>query len=154
MENLLPLPSTAEPTPADLAALEADFSDLEDLLSDSLLALAKAPNRRTLKDTKKAVDTFLTIRQEWRILENIQVWEMIRCSCGHCGTITFVRNMQRRKKCGQDLINICTVAELEPGVQPTMALCTRQVNSCEYCADLAVEQFRDFQEVIKPQEMK
>jgi hypothetical protein len=148
LTTLSPLASH-EPSPADLAELEADFGDLDDLLAESTLLHARASNRRIYKETKIKVDAFLALRQEWRILENIQVWEMTRCDCGHCGTINFVRNMQRKQKVGQAVINICTVEELEPEVRPTMALCTRPVSRCEYCAQLDVERFQDFKEVVK-----
>ena len=138
-----PLPP--EPATSDLAF---DSANLEALLSERITNVNKAINRRFLKETKAAVDAFLASREAWEVLENIQVWEMIRCDCGHCGTIVLARNMQRRRKSGLKIINLCTVDELPPDTPVTLALSTRHVRKCEYCSPPDITEFRDFKEVV------
>ncbi len=131
--------------------LEPDFDDLSDLdalLEQSIALNTKKPNKRVYKETKDAVDAFLAHKPVWEILENIEVWQMTKCKCGGLGTMTFVRYMQKLKKVGQAVLHWETVKELKAEDVRRFALVERDVERCEFCADLHIEEFRAFQEVI------
>jgi hypothetical protein len=136
--------SKSEPDPFVL-------SDLDDLLSESMAAAKKPTNRRIYKEAKVAVDGMLEAYKQiaWTVEESIEVWQMTKCKCGGLGTMTFVRNMQKLKKVGGTVLHWETVKELPAGVDRKYALTTREVEKCEYCAELYYEKFQDFQEVVK-----
>jgi hypothetical protein len=148
-ESLLAVPSAkAEPDPSDL-------TDLDDLLSESMSLVVKAPNHRVLKETKRNVDDLVEMYKQiaWDVLENISVWQMTICKCGSLGTMTFVRNMQKLSKVGcrkdSPQLHWETVAELPAGEPVRYALVEREVQRCEFCAKLEIEKFEAFGEVVK-----
>lgn len=144
--NLLPaLDTKAEPDSSDLA-------DLDALLADSLAIAAKPTNKRILKETKTKVEAFVKEREayaQWELLESIEVWQMPRCKCGTLGTITFVKNMRKLKRVGQNLIHWETIADHPADISPRLALIEQPVPRCEFCADPPIADFRPFSEIIK-----
>lgn len=165
MQDLIPQESLSDLlTPATLTSPTAksepdldDLADLDNLLADSmaLSTKAKAPNRRVLKETKVKVADMIEQYKllAWDVVENIQVWNMTRCKCGGLGTMVFCRNMQKLSKVGcpksSPQLHWETVAELPAGEPVRFALVTRVVEKCEFCADLHIEEFQDFGEVVK-----
>ena len=133
-----------------------DFSDLDELLADSVAMVKKAVNRRIYKETKKIVEDMAAQQKlvAWDVLENIEVWQMTKCKCGGLGTMTFVRSMQKLRKVGYDVLHWETVKELPAGAEKRFALVERDVERCEFCAQLEYEKFTAFGEVVGCQKGK
>jgi hypothetical protein len=63
--------------------------------------------------------------------------------------MTFVKNMRKLKRVGQNLIHWETIADHPADIAPRLALIEQPVPRCEYCADLPIADFRPFSEIIK-----
>ena len=75
---------------------------------------------------------------------------MIKCSCGHLGTITFVRNMRKLQRTFATTEKHWeTVEKIDDKYPVRNALIVREVEMCEYCQEVDYLKFEDFSEVTK-----
>lgn len=135
-----------EPTPEDLESeLDMDFSDLDDLIAESVAATKRA--YRSPRDVIRAVAaSCIPAAEVWTVVENIAIWERTTCKCGIVNKAIFLHYKEKRVS-GRTTI-WKQVDTIDSAIKTRQALKSREAVACEHCLLMPADKMEDIANVF------